>query len=390
MRKKARRLLRSRSGSVLAFTAVFLPATLGTMALAIDLGMLRQAHLQAQRAADFAALAGASAYLDIVPATNAVNEAQSRAYEYAIVNDIKGVTIDSAEVTLQIRPDEFQVYVHIRRENIPTLFARFLGTWLDAVSADATAEATAAGGVQCLRPLALPDYWHDADNDLNNNRIWDADETWGWNPGAGDFYNEAPGTIPDPATGFGSDYRNTYGDIPVTNDQGRLLILKQPNGNRTVGTPGWFYPIRIDENQGAQEYRDSFTTCVPGTHAVGDSIREENGAMVGPTEHAVMDVLALDPTGHYTDADWQDSPRALLLALFDPHQIPDLGGNGSVVPTNFAYFWLEGFWNDDGTICIESRCRTQPVVGRFMQYAQGVGTPSPQTGQLVRTLRLVQ
>lgn len=399
-------LLKNRPGSVLAFVAVFLPATLGTMALAIDLGMLFQARVEAQRAADFAALAGAKGYIDQPALSNAAMEDTARLY--ATRNSIRGVSIDSAEVYVEVRPSRFEVYVHVHRDNIPTWFARFLGFVTGDVSADATAQAVARGGVDCLRPLALPDLWADGDQDINPaNRIWDYAERWQYNPnGTTEFYNAwgTGGSVTE--TGFGSTYRNGYAG-PVTNDYGLQIIVKQPQGNpQGLPTePGWFYPLALPGGTGGNWYRGSFTTCRPGTYFPGDTISNEPGAMVGPTFQGVFDAIQTDPTSQWDAvsnqitnsaySDYRDNPRVLLLALFDPAQLAGISGRNSVVPNNFAHFYLEGFRRQDGTICSTSQnCADSgnykaPIVGRFMYFAQGVGE-GPVSGPLVRQLKLIE
>ena len=391
MRNLFKRFLRNRRGSVLAVAAVFLPATLGVMALAIDLSMMFQAHVQAQRAADSAALAGASAYLE----TNfSATTAENRAREYAGRNDIRGTLIEpDSEVVVQLRVAQRQVYVHVHRDDIPTWFARFLGISSGNVSADAVAEASDAGVVDCLRPLAIPGYWDDFDNDTNGNNAWDYDESWEWDPVGGDVFDQE-------TTDWGTDYRDITAP-PYDGDAGRRLIMKPPNGN-SGPAPGWFYPIRIGDNEGANDFSNSFTTCEEGEHAVGDSVDQENGAMVGPTRDGILAVIDLDPGAVYNEStnsidnsnhgdDWRRSPRMLLLAIFDPNQIPELGGNGEVIPTGFAYFFVEGFWLADGTVCTDRQawCSHQPVVGRFMYYAQGIGG-GPNTSTLIRQIRLVE
>jgi len=387
---RSRRLFGRRRGSILAFAAVFLPATLGVMALGIDLGMLFHSRIQAQRAADAAALAGASAYLET---TFSSTVAEDRAREFAALNDIRGTLIDpDAEVFVEVRPAQFEVYVHVQRDSIPTWFARFLGITSNRVSADATAQAAEAGTVNCLRPLAIPDYWHDPDNDANGNRAWDYDEDWEYTNGT-DNYTQ-------PVTGFGTDYRDATAP-PYVADRGRRVILKQPQGNAGQ-VPGWFYPLRLDGNSGADDYADSFTECEEHPYSIGDTIPPENGAMVGKTIDGVLDAIATDPAAQYdpgtgtiinsAEADWRDSGRMLLLAIFDPRQLPGMGGSTPIIPNNFGYFFIEGFMRQDGTICQTDKCADQgnykgPVVGRFMYYAEGFGGDT--TGSLVRQLRLV-
>ena len=61
-------------GAMLVLVAVSLGMLIGFAALAVDFGMLYDARSETQRAADAAALAGASAYLDYPTAL----EAQAR------------------------------------------------------------------------------------------------------------------------------------------------------------------------------------------------------------------------------------------------------------------------------------------------------------------------
>lgn len=402
MSKRIRRFFRNRRGSVLAIVAVMLPATLGTMALAIDLSMLFSARVQAQRAADSGALAGASAYRDFPHnAAQAADSADARARRFAALNDIRGTAVDpTTEVHVELRPADNEVYVHVHRDDIPTWFARFLGFVEADVAADATAQARTAGGVKCLKPLAIPDYWDDTNNDTDGDNLWDPGEVWSFTPGT-DVYNPY-GSGDDPETGFGSDFRNpTNGGI--IDDFGSQLILKIPQGNQEPTEPGWFYPLALD-GSGAQAFRDAMTGCAEGTWFIGDSISNEPGAMAG-AEDAFLDLINEDAFSYWDTSqntiansaysDYTDNPRVILIALFDPNDLADVQGRNEVVPNNFAYYYLEGFRRQDGTICTTSvRCADNgqykaPVVGRFMYFAEGVGT-SGETGPLVLQLRLVQ
>src|SRR5215472_19363082 len=84
------RLLRSEQirrerGATIVVVAVAMSALFGLLALVLDLGMLYVAHEDAQRAADAAALAGASAFLNYA-ANKADAPARQRALEYALRN----------------------------------------------------------------------------------------------------------------------------------------------------------------------------------------------------------------------------------------------------------------------------------------------------------------
>ena len=69
---------RDERGSVTVMVALTVMALMGVLALGVDLGALFNARSEAQRAADAAALAGASAFLDYQEG-EAAREAQLRA-----------------------------------------------------------------------------------------------------------------------------------------------------------------------------------------------------------------------------------------------------------------------------------------------------------------------
>src|SRR5437016_14185801 len=68
MMRASIRMVESETGSVIVMVALTLVVLLGFLALGIDLGMLFAARTDAQRAADAAALSGASAFVDTPPA----------------------------------------------------------------------------------------------------------------------------------------------------------------------------------------------------------------------------------------------------------------------------------------------------------------------------------
>src|SRR5688500_4802580 len=86
---------RSTRGGTLVIVAVSMVAMMSAMALAIDLGMLYKNRSDAQRTADAAALAGASAYLDVFGAA-AVTPARNRAVEYLGSNSVGNELVDTS------------------------------------------------------------------------------------------------------------------------------------------------------------------------------------------------------------------------------------------------------------------------------------------------------
>ena len=243
----------SRRGATLALMAIMMVALLAMIALAVDLGMAFTARSEAQRVADAAALAGGSAFLDL-PVAQAAGEAQDRAYDYALRNVVRNQPVDSSEVTVQVLPDEKKVRVWINRGGLPTWFARVLGLDEVDVGAMAAAQAVEAGEARCLKPFAVPDVWHDADDDTDpENRWWDEGEEWVFDPEAGDRYQRFDPTADDAdqATGYGSSWR---GD---TNDYGRLVQIKVSDPRSEYQpVPSVFLPWRIPEDPEMEEATD--------------------------------------------------------------------------------------------------------------------------------------
>jgi hypothetical protein len=401
---------------------VSLMAMLALAALAIDLAALRDSKGEAQRSADAIALAGATAFKDkAYTDPTAIPEAARRAFEVARLNKVRVDTIDvrdsvetpvtvswigctlcrvytwrtpSNDLELNVIPDSQRVRAWVRHDRLPTWFAGLLGKPFGSVQAMATAQVTQSGEAKCVKPLALPDIWHETSTaqDVNGDRVWDPTEMWDFNPGSGDTYVAYNPTTPATnQTGYGSGWRDASG---VTADWGRPMTIKAQRPSESP-TSGWFFPWRIGDSQGAQDYKDNITGCNPEAH-LGTPYAVENGNMVGPTIQAFNDVIAEDPGAHWdptlnggtggvdgsSEGDWRNSPRVIPIALFDPNQIAGIrsGGNLTLTFNNFALFFVEGF---------EGQGQQKPLKGRFLYYATGSGV-GPITGPLTKILQLVE
>ncbi len=156
--------IRGQRGSVLVIVASGMLALTSVVALAIDVGLMTTARLEAQRAADAAALAGAGAFI-ASPGNGAL--ARVLATEYAARNDVRFESVTLLEDDIAIDTDALTVEVTVYRNRgrgnaIPTFFARVFGVQDVNIAATATAEATPAGGINCLLPVAVPDRWFEA------------------------------------------------------------------------------------------------------------------------------------------------------------------------------------------------------------------------------------
>src|SRR3954468_10548179 len=115
------RLLSEERGSIIILVAISAAVLFLAGAVAVDGGMLYTAHSDAPRAADAAALAGASAFVDY-GATTAAQEARNRATDYATRNSMSGSPIAAGEVTVRVVPDSTKVVVSVRRPAVRMWF----------------------------------------------------------------------------------------------------------------------------------------------------------------------------------------------------------------------------------------------------------------------------
>jgi len=410
MSTHTRGILGNRQGGTLALVAVCLVGILGMAALAIDLAAGYAWRAEAQKIADSSALAGGSAFLDFADA-GAVPVAYDRAYEYALQHTIKGVPVDSAEVTIEVILAEQKVRVTVRREGLPTWFARVLGFDEIDVEALAAAQAVAAGRARCLKPIALPDLWDDWDQDDGDN-VWQEGEAWEFGSDENDRYQrwEGPGD-PDGtnATGYGSDARM---DLP--GDYGRVIQIKASNPQSEYNfEPGLFFPWRLPYDPDMEEcdkgggggndaggalYRQNLCSCNRSPIELGVPYDVEPGNMIGPTYQGVSELIDEDPDVYWEPANgpnggparpdpdsptgWTDvgtgTERVIKMALFDPSQIANPGMQ-SIEFNNFALLFLEAQASPQA-----------PVMARFMYFATGEENAGPTNGSLVRYLRLVE
>lgn len=354
--------LRDRQGSALVLLVVAMLGILSLMALAIDIGMLRAAHGEAQRAADAAALAGASAFMEMDPDAAAI-AAPERARDFATRNTLQGQAFAPGEVVVDVVKAARKVRVKVRKPAVPTWFARMFGVNSAPVAARAAAHAARAPSTRCVKPFVPPDLWAETGDDHNKNGEWDAWELWEYEPDEGDFYNPGgPGaTSTRPETGYGSDYRG------ARRDRGRKMMLN------VSALPGfanlWAMPDMEwggDDNGGAA-LRQNISGCNSAPVKLGTPYKLQSGVKAGPVFQGINDLVARDPMARWDDArgevvgsafaDWMDSPRLIRIPLYDPAEM-DAKKNG-VVFVKFAWVFLEPVGGP-----------ADPIVARFVEIVR--------------------
>ncbi|MDP2470587.1 MAG: pilus assembly protein TadG-related protein [Candidatus Palauibacterales bacterium] len=378
-----RRKLRDQRGAVLVVVAAGMLALTSVVALSIDVGLMTTARVEAQRAADAAALAGAGAFVG-----SPGNEALARelATEFAARNKVRSESVSVLEDDIVVDTDALtvQVFVYRNRERgnaIQTFFARVFGVRSVNIAASATAEAAPAGGINCLLPVAVPDRWLEAGGPGN-----DPDD---FNPEDGDVYIPwaQPGTDPpvfnDAFTGYAQA------------DLGQQIALKTNQANGGLN-PSWYYPWRPPGQAGASDYRTNVSSCVDPSIAyyVGMEVDSEPGNMAGPTMQGFKDLIDQDPTarwnanmkcvvddglqGSMDPSKCRNSPRIRPVPLFDPTEEPDPGSKPFKF-TNFAGIFVDEVVG-------------KTVYGRWLGYT-GFRPASPDedttAGPLFKVIRLI-
>lgn len=341
-----RRRCADERGVALIIAAGSMVALTSAVALAIDVGMLTATRTEAQRVADAAAMAGAGSLIQYPDQSSA---ARFQAKHTAGLNDIRGrraqVLDQDVDVNLATREVTVRVLRTADRGNpVGTFFARIFGVNTVDITADATAWASPAGGINCLLPITIPDRWHEAGGTGNSPTSFDPDK--------GDYY--VPWMVPD------SDppSYNTEFTGYTQNDVGEQIVIKS-NGGGGDYNPSWYYPWRPPNQQGAEDYRVNVASCVDPTidYGVGQLVLTEPGNMQGPTVQGFSDLIGQDPTavwnqqlGCITDAtaalsadagNCRSSPRVRPVPLFDPTKGP-ANGASQFEFTNFAGIFVEG------------------------------------------------
>jgi hypothetical protein len=302
------------------------------------------------------------------------------------------------------------------------MFAATFGIASSAIRVAATAKASDAGTVQCLKPVAIPDLWAEPAKPVggdDGNRIWDIPP-----PPPSGRYNPAPPieewryTSGDPYTpgsmGYGTAYRNGLAgtnQAAKSYDYGRRIVLMiedpgvgiQPSsfyqawGTRTGGgnSPGGTSSGSVAAGIVAD--------CGIASADVGAVYVAANGVAAGQIGPAWDDLYNLDPGASWDDAqnkvvgsnqcpaqgtctedDWMESKRVITVGVYDPRLYGTGPSNNQMAFTNFA------------TVFVEKPYRVGPgnspkrwVTGIFLRYTKGIAGGST-TGSLVKAIQLIR
>ena len=419
--------VRNKRGSVIVLIAVSLVAMMGMAALAVDMGMLQKVRAEAQRAADAAALAGASAFLiQTGDMTLKIDSANARAQWAADTNYMTGVKVDTtSELTVWVIPDSAKVRVRVRRAAVGVWFAKIFGINSMPVGAKAAAEAsTEGGGAACVKPVAFPDLWGDSE-DTDGDGAYSLGENWLWNGDPPDVYHPANYDGEGTGTGLGSDYRNRplgcTSPASCTGSTYRdwgLRIVMRPSVSE--GSPNQACPGSLQGNKcyvpgwwgwwggTVPDMRDKITGCDDVVYTLGETVPTEGGwkqtlnnaiqTVLERDEAAWWDETFVQPDGRVGGVrgsnlvdDWMESPRVWIVAMMHPADVPAVPSDNDTQFNNYVRYFVEGCVSEDGTETVpRTNCGTQDMLlARFLGPAPAVGT-GPIQGTMLTTIKLVE
>jgi Flp pilus assembly protein TadG len=381
--KRVQRLIRDEKGMSLVFIGMSLMALLSASMLAIDVGMLMTARNQAQNSADAGALAGATAlYYDDYDDRSDTGPAKTNAVNAATANNVMGANVDVTPADVEFINDaagtQNRVRVKVWRTTargnpVSTLIAHFFGMSTADISAVATAEASPADAMTCVKPFTIPDRW-----DEKQTPPWDPTDTF-------DLFDSKGKELANPDVYIPKTDKTNYTGYNAERDKGELVVLKSDNTSKI--SPGIYYPWAPEGNSGADDYRRDIAGCNQTIVGFDEILTPEPGFMQGPTVQGMKDLIDKDPSARWDVDDrkvitsMSPSPRVVIIPLFDPYfyEMGKHGGrNASLKAVDYLGFFIE-------------EMRGSEVVGRVTPVSGlRTGQGTAPAGAFPMVIRLVQ
>jgi len=340
--------IRDERGVAIMYVAVFLVSSLWLISLAVDMGKLMTTKTELQRAADAAALAGASA-IDKEGGGNLITaQANARAVAAAAANTALQETSESVAIDpnsdIDFPPGGHTIHVTVHRDAangnaMTTIFARTLGITSLDVKAEAKAKAIPLTAVcQNLIPFS------------------------------------AVGAPGDFSTACGTTY--TLHTQPAASNGGNFQLLNFPDctDGDCSGATG---------NGGAKikwYIENGYCCCVD----VGTTfVDTKPGGTVGPVRQGLQSRWDSDTDRranicykNYTGNGSRILPVPLVSTL-------TANGRTSATITGFAAFFM--------TVRPTGGANNMMVVGQFIDYVEpGTGSNNPPPPNALFTIRLIQ
>jgi Flp pilus assembly protein TadG len=394
-----RKFRRDEDGFSLVFVGLGFMGFLAATMLAIDVGMLMTARSQAQNAADAGALAGATSLAfddwdDRSPTGPAVVHAIAAAQANKVINET--VSVVPADVEFPLDPTgqpsrvKVTVYRNAERGNpVETMIAKYFGISTANIAATATAEASPANAMTCVKPFTIPDKW------IERNPVpkaFDPSDTFlRWVKQRGAVVLTSPADVYEPAyvNNTPPGRNSSYSGYNMETNRGLKLVLRAAQGNNIQ--PSFYFSLAMTSDTGGQDYRWNIANCNHSIYHWGDPLIQEPGSMEGPTIQGITELIARDPNAYWDlstngvkDSSFGDrqSPRIFPIPLYDPDYYNNNKENGRVANlrvANWIGFFVEYIGNGS-----EIHGRIIPIGGiRDKTWSGG-------TADMPKAIRLVQ
>jgi Flp pilus assembly protein TadG len=346
--KRITQLRRDESGMSFVFVGLSMMAFISASMLAIDVGMLMTARNQAQNSADAGALAGVTALVhdnwdDRSPTGPAVQNAIAASLQNTVMG--ANVSVLPADVTFPLSPTgeanrvQVTVYRNGSRGNpLSTLIARYFGIDTADISATATAEASDANGMTCVKPFTIPDKWREV-----QTPPWSGDDTY-------DAYDNKGNPLANPDVYIPADQPG-YTGYNQESERGQRLELHAGTGNQI--TSSFYFSLALGKPPitGGDEYDENIASCNTTIYYWGDPLLSEPGGKVGPTISGAELLIARDPNAHWNTSTnkvegsaYGHSPRVFPIPLYDPPWYDKgkrEGRTADLITANWIGFFLE-------------------------------------------------
>ena len=378
------RLHRDERGMSFVFVGAGFMAFMAATTIAIDVGMFMTARSQAQNAADAGALAGAIALAyDDPDDQSASGPAVQNAITAAQLNQVinQTVDVDPDDVTFPVGPNgEPRVRVNVFRTSergnpVATLIGQAFGLYDVDIAATATAEASLANAMSCVKPFTIPDKWEEY-----TDPPWTGDSEFQvFGPGGSELSNPDV-YVNDP------ENRETYTGYNAHRDKGMRLMIRAGIGSQIQ--PSFYYSYAMGDFEGGDDYRWNIENCNTTIMGFGEDLLMEPGSMTGPTNQGVDALIAKDPYAYWDELDnrvvttMNPSPRVTVIPVYDPMHYEIGKQNGRTADlrvANYIGFFIE-YRNGNNVYG-----RITPVSGIY----SGSAGPAPATAFPI-VIRLVE
>jgi len=352
MVNRIQHLRRDEKGMSFVFVGMTFMAFMAATTLAIDVGMFMTARSQAQNAADAGALAGAVALVfNDYNNRTATGPAVTSAKNTALSNKVAGAvpSVKSSDVEFPLGPTglnnrvKVTVYRTAVRENaVKTLIGGIFGVDTADIVARATAEASPANAMTCVKPFMIPDRWVENSDDKGK-------PTGTWTPSSTfDAFDNHGNPLANPDK-YNNVTQTGYSGYTVARDLGMALTLRAGTGGNIV--PSFYYSWKMPGDTGGDFYRENIANCNTSVIKYGDPIIQEPGDMMGPTIQGIEALIAKDPNARWDtscncvkDSAFGTSPRVFPIPMYDPwlySQAKQGGRSAEYQVANFLGFFAD-------------------------------------------------